>query len=896
MKQAWENYNFTSLKDRIDNLAVSVSEEELEGFKGELESLMKLEKRITEVPTTEVLNVIIAGAIKLDASDIHFEPQRKQNIRLRYRIDGVLQTVANFTANVYPNIISRVKLLGDMVLNVNDISQDGRFSVKVSEEDNIDCRVSILPGSYGESIVLRLLNQDISNLKMENLGLRGLAYERLAGQTSKTEGVIVNSGPTGSGKTTTLYSIINKLNEAEKKIITIEDPVEYRMPGIVQTQVSDRHGYTFAKGLRAIVRQDPDILLVGEIRDDETASIAMQSAMTGHLVLTTIHSNSSAAVVSRMMDLGLDSNEIASTVNALIAQRLVRRLCPHCKENYEPAQNTIETLKKMLSVISPKANVEVPKNINHFYKAKGCPKCKGIGYKGRVGIFEILTFSEKIKEKIIHMASETEITRQSLEEGMITMVQDGILKALEGETSLKEIQRVTGKGDYLVDLYEKIMLRSLSRGVDIEKEEYEKTAGELEGKKSFQKMLENTPVKKMIKQILLGGMLMRAGDVHIEPGEDTFKIRYRIDGVLQDVAELPLDDYLSLLNQVKSLSGFETSKREGGTMDGRFGINMDEKLDQVENKKIAVRVSIILGGYGDIVVMRILDKSAKALDIEKIGFSGPNLRMLKEEIARPNGIIINTGPTGSGKTTTLYSILSKLNEPEVKIITVEDPIEYQMEGVIQTQVNKEEDYTFAKAMRSLLRQNPDIMMVGEIRDEETAQIAYRAALTGHLVVSTLHTNNAAGSVQRLVDMGVGVSDISSGTNCFIAQRLVRKLCPRCKKKREINKEEKKTIEEALHSMSDKLKVDEKKEIPEFVFEATGCAECGNIGYKGRLPVAEMLQVDEEMEKYLTEKPTTSEIENKAIEKGMITMYQDGILRVIRGETTLEEVYRVAGEQ
>ncbi|MFO8028151.1 MAG: ATPase, T2SS/T4P/T4SS family, partial [Opitutales bacterium] len=236
----------------------------------------------------------------------------------------------------------------------------------------------------------------------------------------------------------------------------------------------------------------------------------------------------------------------------------------------------------------------------------------------------------------------------------------------------------------------------------------------------------------MSKQILIGGIIMRAGDIHLEPGKETFKIRYRIDGVLQDIATLPLSDYLPLLNQIKSLAGFETSQRQGGTMDGRFSISIDEDIKDIKNNRIAVRVSIILGGYGDIIVMRILDKSAKALNIDKIGFSEINIKKLKEEIERPNGIIINTGPTGSGKTTTLYSILGYLNKPEVKIITVEDPIEYQMEGIIQTQINKEEDYTFAKAMRSLLRQNPDVMMLGEVRDEETAQISYRAALTGHL--------------------------------------------------------------------------------------------------------------------------------------------------------------------
>jgi type II secretory ATPase GspE/PulE/Tfp pilus assembly ATPase PilB-like protein len=292
--------------------------------------------------------------------------------------------------------------------------------------------------------------------------------------------------------------------------------------------------------------------------------------------------------------------------------------------------------------------------------------------------------------------------------------------------------------------------------------------------------------------------------------------------------------------------------------------------------------------------MRILNKSAKALDIDKIGFSKFNLKKLHQEIVKPNGIIINTGPTGSGKTTTLYSILSCLNKPEVKIITVEDPIEYQIEGIIQTQTNQEEDYTFAKAMRSLLRQNPDIMMVGEIRDEETAQIAYRAALTGHLVVSTLHANSAAGSVQRLIDMGVDISDISSGTNCFIAQRLTRKLCPHCRRRKKLEEGEKNKILVELKSLPENLQSELEK--VENIFEPVGCSECNGLGYKGMLPISEILQVDKEMESYFTQHPTTGEIEEKAIQNGMITLYQDGLIKVLGGEISLEEVERVAGRK
>jgi type II secretory ATPase GspE/PulE/Tfp pilus assembly ATPase PilB-like protein len=254
---------------------------------------------------------------------------------------------------------------------------------------------------------------------------------------------------------------------------------------------------------------------------------------------------------------------------------------------------------------------------------------------------------------------------------------------------------------------------------------------------------------------------------------------------------------------------------------------------------------------------------------------------------------LNTGPTGSGKTTTLYSALEFLNKEESKIITVEDPIEYQINGVLQTQVNEKENYTFASAMRSLLRQNPDIMMIGEIRDRETAQIAYQAALTGHLVLSTLHTNSAAGSVQRLVNMGLGLSDLASGTNCFMAQRLVRRLCPHCKKVRKMNPEEKEVINKIVLDISPKSGV--VAPVTDEIFEAQGCPKCNKLGYRGVIPISEILEVENEMQKYITTAPTATELEEKAVELGMLTMAQDGIVRVLQGETTIEEVGRVTRE-
>jgi type II secretory ATPase GspE/PulE/Tfp pilus assembly ATPase PilB-like protein len=302
-----------------------------------------------------------------------------------------------------------------------------------------------------------------------------------------------------------------------------------------------------------------------------------------------------------------------------------------------------------------------------------------------------------------------------------------------------------------------------------------------------------------------------------------------------------------------------------------------------------VRVSIILGGYGETVVMRLLSKATQELDIKKLGIREQNLNKIIHEVEKPNGVFLNTGPTGSGKTTTLYSVINYVNKPEIKIITVEDPIEYQIEGILQTPVNDKEGYTFSTALRSLLRQNPDIMMIGEIRDDETAQIAVQSALTGHLVLSTIHTNNAAGAVQRMLNMGVSSSDIASSVNAFMAQRLVRKLCD-CKKEVAPTSEEKAKIEEVLKTISPKSNV----EIPkiEKIWKPTGCEKCNHIGYKGRTTVSEVFVIDKDIQNLVSQQAITSELNEKAVENGMITMLQDGILKVLEGETSLEEVERV----
>lgn len=886
LEKIWKRYAEIPLLENLEALQISLSGEDLERFENEFGSMLDLKKRIREIPTTQIISIIMAGAVKMKASDVHFEPQEEE-VRMRFRIDGVLQDIGKFPNDTYKFILSRLKMMGKMKINIRDIAQDGHFSVDM-EDGKINVRTNIIPGNHGESVVMRLLSQADIMLTVEDLGLRGLAFEHVQKEMAKPHGMILTTGPTGSGKTTTLYALINKLNTDGVKIITIEDPIEYEVKNISQTQVAKDRNYTFAEGLRAVVRQDPDVILVGEIRDDETADISVNAALTGHLVLSTLHTNNAPASIPRFIELGIKPNLISPSVNCFIAQRLVRKLCSHCKEEYVPARETTESIKKILSIISPKAKIEIPKEIEKLYRPVGCDKCHGLGFKGRIGIFEVLTISENIERLILEMGGERELTQTALEDGMITMAQDGILKAVEGLTSMDEVWRATGQTEFLEEIYEKLMEQSMSRSIDISEEDLNVVSENMTSIETLGQLIQSTNQKNIAKYVFASSLILNVGDIHIEPEDHDVKIRYRMDGILQTIATIPLTEYPAFLGTIKFLSGFSTEVR-GGVMDSRFTIALEKPFKNITETKVDVRVSVILGGYGETVVLRLLNKSSVALDLEKLGIRKQNLEKIIHESKKPNGVFLNTGPTGSGKTTTLYSILKILNNPEVKIISVEDPIEYQLDGILQTSVNDKEGYTFATALRALLRQNPDIMMIGEIRDEETANIAVQAALTGHSILSTLHTNDAAGSIQRLINMGVRGDDLATAVNALMAQRLVRKLCD-CKTERMLTEDEKANVQKVLATLNEKSGV----VIPpaEHVFEPNGCEKCNKIGYKGRTTISEVFVVDRDIEEMITQGASSSQLRDKAVENGMITMEQDGMLKVLEGETSLEEVERV----
>ncbi len=405
-----------------------------------LKKLPEEQETLQSLPVTELLGMILGGAVLTHSSDVHFEPEREL-LKIRFRIDGVLQDVVHFPKDVVHTLLSRIKLLAGLKLNVTSVPQDGRFSVS-GREAKLDLRVSVLPTAFGESVVIRILGVQDVKLEIAALGLVARARELLEQELAKPNGMILTTGPTGSGKTTTLYAFLNHLNRPGVKIITLEDPVEYQLPGIIQTPIDRSAGMDFAKGLRSILRQDPDIVMVGEIRDFETAETAAQAALTGHVVLSTLHTNDAAGAIPRLLDLGVKAVTLAPALNALIAQRLLRKICRHCKEIYHPNLKELERVRLVLGQIPQSAGVKIPQQLV-FYHAPGCRECHNLGYRGRIGIYEVFAVDEAMQKMIYNLASTADIKKAAISKGMLTMQQDGVLKAAAGLTDLAEVWRVT---------------------------------------------------------------------------------------------------------------------------------------------------------------------------------------------------------------------------------------------------------------------------------------------------------------------------------------------------------------------------------------------------------------------------------------------------------------------
>ncbi len=444
LKKAWDMYKEIPKELGAITRQIDVSASRMESFRTEITSIEILKRKIEEMSgatTSDLLELIIAGSLATDASDIHLEPQA-DTVRLRYRLDGLLQDVAFLPHQVFKFLLSRVKLISEIKLNVKQAAQDGRFTIK-SPGEEIEVRVSTLPGPEGENVVMRILNPKAIGLSLADLGMQPWIEEQIEAELKKPNGMIITTGPTGSGKTTSLYAFIKKVHEPGIKIITLEDPIEYHLTGIEQTQVEPDKGYDFATGLRAILRQDPDVIMVGEIRDKKTAETAMHASLTGHLVFSTMHTNNAAGTIPRLIDIGIKPNIIAPAINVAMAQRLVRKLCQKCKTFSAATTEELKKVREELDAMPPK--IPRPEIADlRVARPKGCTDCHGTGYKGRIGVYELVIIDDELERLIATQPSEADVKTAAFKQEQITMRQDAILKVIAGVTDLAEVERVVG--------------------------------------------------------------------------------------------------------------------------------------------------------------------------------------------------------------------------------------------------------------------------------------------------------------------------------------------------------------------------------------------------------------------------------------------------------------------
>jgi len=440
-----EEYKFLKEKKVTYIGTFEVNQQVFTELKEKIQKRQEIENLLKDLIKTDpflILDYLLAGAIKFNATDIHFEPYENK-VLVRYRLDGILYDIFTFPKNIYPLLKNRIKILAGLMINIKDKPQDGRFSIVVDGQ-NIDIRASVIPVGDDEAIVLRILIFELIVKNLEDLGLREDDLETLEKTIHLPNGLILNTGPTGSGKTTTLYAILMRIKKPELKILTIEDPIEYKIEGISQSQVEEEKGFTFAVALRAFLRHDPDVMLVGEIRDKETAQIAIQASLTGHLVLSTLHTNDSLGAIPRLISLDVDPKLIPSALRLVIAQRLIRKVCPYCFQEYKPDEELKKKIQEKLKNLPPRVNLS-DVNLEDFnlVKSQGCSRCFDTGYKGMIGVFEFLKVTKELEELIYKNPPETEIFK-AVKKDFVSLQQDALIKALRKITTIEEVERVTG--------------------------------------------------------------------------------------------------------------------------------------------------------------------------------------------------------------------------------------------------------------------------------------------------------------------------------------------------------------------------------------------------------------------------------------------------------------------
>lgn len=453
IEKAWNRYSEISYTTKTSAGMIDISTENIEDIFEKTKNLDDIKKTFQEILSSDQPHIIsrffeaiLAGALSVKASDIHIEPE-ESSITLRFRLDGVLVVITEFDSKIYKLLISRIKLIAGLKLNIIQKPQDGRLSIKLKDpksetgqRKSIEIRVSVLPGAYGESVVMRLLDPDSISVTIDKLGIEKRLFEIIQREIRRPNGMILNTGPTGSGKTTSLYAFLKTIHSTENKIITIENPIEYHLPGVVQTQINLEKGYTFLEGLKSSLRQDPDVIMVGEIRDSETAKIAVNSALTGHLVFSTLHTNDAAGTFYRLIDLEIQPSIISTAVNIVIAQRLVRKPCEFCKKEILIGGKDKEIISKILNEIDNVNNYT--QNIEKMFISVGCDKCNNTGYKGRIGIFEAILVDSETSKLLEQNPGKNEIKNVFKKQGLLSLAQDGVVKVLTGATTLSEVRRV----------------------------------------------------------------------------------------------------------------------------------------------------------------------------------------------------------------------------------------------------------------------------------------------------------------------------------------------------------------------------------------------------------------------------------------------------------------------
>ena len=458
LNRVWSRFQHVKPDRKEISRKAEISAEELKQIEGGINTIEDLKQKLEQpnLSTSDLLNIVMAAGLKLEASDIHLENESTNTTRLRYRLDGILQDAANISLSAYQLLLSRIKMLSELKLNVHDVPQDSRFSFKSSAESEeskeIEIRTSIIPANYGENIVLRILDPKTIGLEVGDLGIQEYDFKIITEELKKPNGMIITTGPTGSGKTTLLYAFLKAVNDPGSKIITLEDPIEYHLKGVEQTQVDSEKGYTFASGLRSILRQDPDTILVGEIRDNETATTAINAALTGHLVFSTLHTNDAAGAIPRLVDMKVNPTMIPPALNLVIAQRLLRKVCPKCSQEIKPTKEILQKIQDELKNLPARASETVnmagrPKLDDIKIKqasGQGCAYCNFTGYKGRVGVFELFVVNDAMEKVVLKTPSIVEIKESAIKSGMVLMKQDGLLKVLQGITTMEEVERILG--------------------------------------------------------------------------------------------------------------------------------------------------------------------------------------------------------------------------------------------------------------------------------------------------------------------------------------------------------------------------------------------------------------------------------------------------------------------